>query len=114
MKLFAVRDKETGEFGDYLSDDYVGEWFLSQTHGVLWVNAPPSESTLARISSQFKNECLLEVITLRIEPTEPCVYCADLVPAKIQPYGHIEPMYCDMCGRRLADGQAICERKEID
>lgn len=86
MKLYAIRDKKTKKLS-----------LLAESPMSLWDSFGMAEYAL-KISCDPQTD---EVITLRIEPTEPCEYCADWVPPKIQPCGHIEPMYCDMCGRRL-------------
>ena len=94
MKLYAIRNKETGKI---VNDNY----------GHPHVRRCPEDVFDSRRD---------ELVTLRIEPTEPCEFCRDpddLIVARYKPrkpgdpdpmmvaVEALDPELCPMCGRRL-------------
>ncbi len=92
-KLYAVRDKSTGEFvKDNLGRVVASEHIIS-----------------APVSSRSREE----IINLRIEPTEPCEWCETYGGEMIAPSDDLYAFecaldaedwsFCPNCGRRLGD-----------
>ena len=103
MKLYAIRDKETGKLLDYQQED--GKWVLVRDIGVVWVDGPLN-GIVADASKELKNDNL-ETITLRIEPTEPCHECKERPwVVGTNQWGEQEEHeadweFCPYCGRSL-------------
>lgn len=102
MKLYAIRDKNTGE----------------------WLEGPASNTRLTAYEDKAECEAVKDyfpekepvTVTLRVEPTEPCEFCRDpddLIVARYKPrkpgdpdpmmvaVEALDPELCPMCGRRL-------------
>ena len=94
-KLYAIRNKKTGELLD--------RWNSFEN------NAKIAKAGLADSGSY-------EIVTLRIEPTEPCEFCRDpddLIVARYKPrkpgdpdpmmvaVEALDPELCPMCGRKI-------------
>ncbi len=101
MKLYAIRDKKTKKLS-----------LLAESPMGLWESFGMAEYAL----SIYCDPQTDEVITLRIEPTEPCEFCRDpddLIVARYKPrkpgdpdpmmvaVEALDPELCPMCGRRL-------------
>lgn len=108
MKLYAIRDKKTGWLLDYCQAS--NKWTLDTEVGVVWNDCKDNhQMAFMEYQAKVRSEQLnvdLEVITLRIEPTEPCKKCAvkfqECVPGD-KPFSFklTNPSYCSHCGRSL-------------
>ena len=126
-KLYAFRDKKTGQFvvdapiepvpgepGRYNNDD----WGLSERFGLLFINDDLKfvQGCEKEFNEQFGAE--IELVTLRIEPTEPCEWCGDDIGGSIHrpnnghekawrkdavrvSLGYYHFNFCPNCGRSL-------------
>lgn len=81
MKLYAIRDKKTKKLS-----------LLAESPMSLWDSFEMAEYAL-KISCDPQTD---EVITLRVEPTEPCPRCTE--PVDFYDHGNT---FCGDCGRRL-------------
>ena len=62
-KLYAIRDKETGNI-------------IPEEEGIPWVAMLWNDKRWAQVNKDiFHNSSNSEIVTLRIEPTEPCILC---------------------------------------
>ena len=96
MNLFALKDKNTGE----------------------WLEGPPSETRITAYEDKAECEAVKDyfpekeavTVTLREEPTEPCEWCETFRGEMITPSYAFELTldaddwhFCPNCGRRLGD-----------
>lgn len=95
MKLYAIRDKKTKKPS-----------LLAESPMSLWESFGMAEYALS-ISCDPQTD---EVITLRIEPTEPCMWCEGKIEGEVRTKGEsvdtFHPTasnwnFCPMCGRSL-------------
>jgi len=82
MKLYAIRDKETGQLEGLPSGVWSFMIFGHKCHA----------ETEIRV---FRDDNKFEVVTFREEPTEPCEWCGQFY---LDSRGYD---YCPNCGRRL-------------
>ena len=114
MKIFAMREKGTGKLAGFNN----GKWELEPYRGEIGLASHERyyNSTLWIASKILDTE--LELITLRIEPTEPCEWCGDDIGGSIHrpnngqekawrkdavrvSLGYYHFNFCPNCGRSL-------------
>ena len=111
-KLYAIRDKNTGNLLNYKAHSANdGEWVLRDKTGIVWADTKPS-LTLKYASTQLPH-AKLELVILRIEPTEPCEHCenppeqyiveevAPRCPVIVVDRRSVPSNLCPNCGRSL-------------
>ena len=100
MKLYAIRDKETGALADYVQAGKLSKdsWVLDKRFGVIWSN----DGGLAFLAKDLSDtlNAKLELVTLRIEPSEPCWHCKG--SSRQDPDNVWRDKFCRKCGRGLA------------
>ncbi len=115
MKLYAIRDKKTGWLLDYCQAS--NKWTLDTEVGVVWNDCKDNhQMAFMEYQAKVRSEQLnvdLEVITLRVEPTEPCEWCETYGGEMIAPSDDLYAFecaldaedwsFCPNCGRRLGD-----------
>lgn len=87
MRLYAIRDRETGHFVRIVSPC---GYITNEEEILAWY-----ETALPALKDEFGDNGFLERITLRIEPTEPCECCYFMSRKGWE--------FCGECGRRLRD-----------
>lgn len=95
MNLYAIRDKETGRFL-YRAGN---KWTLELFNGEFWLEGTPAFLTTTMAMAEKELETELELVTLRVEPTEPCIICH--LSAYAELIEKVGMVFCPKCSRKL-------------